>query len=241
MSAPLDRLDPRTRVAAAGVWAAVVVVLRTPSAVAAALVVAALLVPLAGQGGRAAGRHLLAAAGFLALVGVTVPLGVPGPPLFTVGPVGVSAAGLGLAGAVVGRAAAVLLAALALVAPLPVTEVAGALHAFRVPGRLVALLVLTARYVPVLEREAGRLRGALRARAFRPRLDAHTWTTLGRFTGMLLVRGLERGERVGNAMKCRGFDGTLPPAGDTRPGAADAAFAAAGAAAVAALAVLEAA
>ena len=37
---------------------------------------------------------------------------------------------------------------------------------------------------------------AMRARGFAPRCDMRTWRAYGNFTGMLLVRSMERAERV---------------------------------------------
>jgi cobalt/nickel transport system permease protein len=47
----------------------------------------------------------------------------------------------------------------------------------------------------------------MKVRAFRPRMDRHTYRTYGYLVGMLLVRSLERSERIVAAMKCRGFRG----------------------------------
>ena len=44
-------------------------------------------------------------------------------------------------------------------------------------------------------------------RGFRPRLDRHTYRSLGYLVGMLLVRSFDRAERILAAMKCRGFQG----------------------------------
>jgi cobalt/nickel transport system permease protein len=79
----------------------------------------------------------------------------------------------------------------------------------------------------------------MKARAFWPRSDLHTWRSLGYLIGMLLVRSLERAERILKAMKCRGFDGRLH-SGDTltlRP--LDALFAASWAAVFTVLLVLD--
>jgi cobalt/nickel transport system permease protein len=59
----------------------------------------------------------------------------------------------------------------------------------------------------------------LRTRGFRNRADAHSWQTIGRVAGSLLVRGTDRAERVAAAMRCRGFDGTYRTLADfrTRP------------------------
>ena len=42
-------------------------------------------------------------------------------------------------------------------------------------------------------------------RAFRPSFSLHTMRSFGALVGMLLVRALDRSERVYNAMKLRGF------------------------------------
>ena len=51
---------------------------------------------------------------------------------------------------------------------------------------------------------------AMRARGFAPKLDLRTWRAYGNFTGMLLVRSMERAERVEESMRCRGFSGKFP-------------------------------
>ncbi|MBR7551292.1 cobalt ECF transporter T component CbiQ, partial [Mycobacterium tuberculosis] len=47
----------------------------------------------------------------------------------------------------------------------------------------------------------------LKARGFRPATSRHTLATLGLVVGTVLVRALERSERVAEAMRCRGFSG----------------------------------
>ena len=47
----------------------------------------------------------------------------------------------------------------------------------------------------------------MKMRGFRPRMNWHTYRTYGYLVGMLLVRSLERSERIVAAMKCRGFRG----------------------------------
>ena len=50
----------------------------------------------------------------------------------------------------------------------------------------------------------------MRARGFRPRTSRHTWRSYGNLMGMLLVRALERAQRVEEAMLCRGYNGAFP-------------------------------
>jgi len=95
-----------------------------------------------------------------------------------------------------------------------------------VPGLLVQLALLSYRYLFVLAEELSRLRVALRVRAFRSRVSAHSYRTIGHVAGALLVRGYERAERVGQAMRCRGFAGRFHSLAEFRTTATDvAAFA----------------
>ena len=92
---------------------------------------------------------------------------------------------------------------------MPLSILFQAAHRLRLPGRLIHILMLSHRYVFLLAEEWGRLRTALRVRGFRNQANAHSYRTIGQVAGTLLVRGHERGERVGQAMRCRGFAGVF--------------------------------
>lgn len=92
-------------------------------------------------------------------------------------------------------------------APLHVTFAAA--HRLKIPGVLVLLATLAHRYSFLLLDETRRLRVALRVRGFRLRASRHGYRTLGHTIGAGLVRGAERSERVAEAMRCRGFDGSF--------------------------------
>ncbi len=105
------------------------------------------------------------------------------------------------------RANAIVLALAVLVGSLDVTTLGHALHHLYLPEKLIHLLLFTVRYVGVLQREYGRLRAAMKVRGFRPRMSRHTYRSFGYLVGMLLVRSVDRSERIVAAMKCRGFRG----------------------------------
>ena len=77
----------------------------------------------------------------------------------------------------------------------------------RVPGFLVQLAALVHRYIHLLIADLAALRVALRVRGYRNRPSMHSYRTIGHVAGILLVRGVERADRVSQAMRCRGFDG----------------------------------
>jgi cobalt/nickel transport system permease protein len=145
--------------------------------------------------------------GFLVVLVVILPLTAGGPDLVYLGPLQLSQAGLALALRIVLKvniAALALLTALAGTSPVALGH---ALASLRVPTRLIHLLLFSARYVDLIRAETARLRDALRLRGFRPTTSRHTLATLASLAGMILVRALERAERVDEAMRLRGFSG----------------------------------
>jgi cobalt/nickel transport system permease protein len=102
---------------------------------------------------------------------------------------------------------AVVLTLVVLLGTIDAVTLGHTLHHLRVPEKLTHLMLFTVRYLDVLHREYLRLRAAMKARGFRPRLDRHTYRSFGYLVGMLLVRSLDRAERIAAAMKCRGFRG----------------------------------
>jgi cobalt/nickel transport system permease protein len=118
-----------------------------------------------------------------------------------------SSAGLILAALLLMKAFTVVALMLVLLASAPLQETAKAAHALRVPGLLIHLALLTYRFVFLTGEEFARLRIALRVRGFHNRADWHGYRTVGQVAGTLLVRSHDRAERVGQALRCRGFDG----------------------------------
>jgi cobalt/nickel transport system permease protein len=204
---PLRRLDPRWKLAALAVAALAAAVLRTVPAAAAALAGALLLALLARLPPRWFLGRLGATALFVALFALPLPLLLDGGPAWRWGSLRLSAHGAAVALLLCLKAAAVVTLFLVLLASAPLDATLKAAHSLRVPGLVVQLALLTYRYLFLLADELARLRTALRVRGFRNRASRHAYRTIGRVAGTLLVRGYERGERVGQAMRCRGFDG----------------------------------
>lgn len=205
----LAGLDPRLRVGSALTFAAVTASLDDPAVLAAALGWALAMAVAAGLPAGLLLRRLVALEGFMVVVLATLPFTVPGDPLLTLGPLTASWAGLERAVAIILRANAIVVMLLALAGTLDPAILGHALARLGVPRKLVHLFLLTARYVVVLHDEYRRLRLAMRARAFTPGSNLHTWRTYGWLVGMLMVRSLERSRRILDAMRCRGFRGRL--------------------------------
>ena len=202
------RMDPRWKLAALVSAAIAAALLRNlvPAVVAllAALVLTGLSrLPVAWYLSRL-GMLLL----FLGLFAVPMPfLSRDDGPAWLLGTVRVSQHGLIMALLLISKAVAIFTLMFILFATAPLDATLKAAHSLRVPGLIVQLIVLTLRYVWVLSNELTLIRVALRVRGYRNRLTRHSYRTIGHVAGTLLVRGSERAERVGQAMRCRGFDG----------------------------------
>jgi cobalt/nickel transport system permease protein len=226
----IARLDPRTRVVAALAFSLVLVATDGIAAPAAGLVAALGLAGLARLAPRLVLRRLLGLEGFMVAVLVMLPFTVPGSPAFEVLGLTASAEGLRRALAIALKANAVVLAVLALLGSMEAVTLGQALGRLGLPDRFVTLFLFTIRYIDVLYSQYGRLRLAMRARAFRPRAGLHTWRSVGWLFGMLLVTSVERSERIHAAMRLRGFSGRFPRLDEAPAGMLDWGFGAAKAA-----------
>ena len=203
----VDRLDPRVR-AMCGIAAALFPLFLNSFAGLGATLGVALFVVLyerVEMGGLA--RRLLAVNGFMLTLVLLLPWSVPGEALVALGSYSYSREGALQALAITLKANTIVLVIISFVSTLEPITFAHALERLKTPSRLVQLYLFTVRYIAVLEEEYRQLRVAMAIRAFRPGLNRHTLRSFGYLVGMLLVRALDRSERITNAMKCRGFTG----------------------------------
>ncbi|MDR2370404.1 MAG: energy-coupling factor transporter transmembrane protein EcfT [Treponema sp.] len=95
---------------------------------------------------------------------------------------------------------------LVLAASTPFTKTAAALQAACMPRILSLQFIMTWRYLSVLLGEASTVNTAYMLRS--PGGRGIKMKDMGSFLGRLLLRSIDRAERVYAAMKCRGFDGS---------------------------------
>ena len=98
-------------------------------------------------------------------------------------------------------------AMLILIATTGFNAVCMALEKMGMPKIFAVQLLLLYRYIFVLMAEAQRLQRARALRSFG--LRGTDMRTFGHLIGGLLLRTLDRGQRIHQAMLCRGFDGTI--------------------------------
>lgn len=210
IDSPIHRCDARARIVVAVVWSISVALVHGQNAQIACGVIAIAAAFIARLPLRSTVKRLLPLNLFVGVLFIVLPFTTPGESALHVGPLAITTAGLAQAMGIGIRANAIVLTVTALVATLEIVTFGRALHALRVPPKLVTLLLFTVRYVAVIRAEYTALRRAMRVRCFAPSTNMHTMRTLGNLAGMLLVRGLERSARVLMAMKCRGYTGRFP-------------------------------
>lgn len=117
--------------------------------------------------------------------------------------------GWDLFAAVIVRSTLSFMAGLWLVNVTPFDQILVALRRWHFPLVFVALLAFMYRYLFVVFDELNRMRDARRARSFGRTSRWARWKGESQLIGMLLIRSLERAERVYGAMCARGWDGQV--------------------------------
>ncbi|MCK4539429.1 MAG: cobalt ECF transporter T component CbiQ [Candidatus Krumholzibacteria bacterium] len=203
----IHRLDPRPKVVATLAFSVLAALTSHPGVLVAGLILGAFLVSLARISSDALLKRLLRLNIFMLLLFILVPLTFPGEPLFMVGTLLYSYEGLMWSVIVTLKANAIVLVFAALMGTVDPFVLGHAFHHLKVPEKLTHLFMFTLRYIDVLHHEYMALIRAMKTRGFIPSMRIHTYRSYAYLTGMLIVRSLERSERVMEAMKCRGYDG----------------------------------
>jgi cobalt/nickel transport system permease protein len=152
-------------------------------------------------------KRLLGPVIFLLLLWAVLPWSYEGDVLTALGPVIITRPGVTLCAQISLKTVCLMVAFMALVATMTVDTLGHTLNRLRLPDKMVHLLLITYRYLFVIEQEYQRLVRAMKIRNFHPKTNLHSYRTYAYLVGMLFVRASERARRVYGAMRCRGFNG----------------------------------
>ena len=202
----LHRLDPRGKVIAALVFCSVIAITDRTIPLLVGLGYAFILVLLARLSWQALLKRLLIFNIFIVFVWILV-LTSPGETLYVIGPITISRTGVKIASSITLKANVIFLITVALITTIPMVSLGHALRQIGLPAKFIHLFTFTYRYMHVLEKEFDNLLRAALIRGFRPRTTMHTYRTFAYIIGMLLLRSINRAERIHEAMLCRGFCG----------------------------------
>ncbi len=100
-----------------------------------------------------------------------------------------------------------VMAVLLLIATTKINELSCEMVKLKVPDIIVFTITMIFRYIGILAEEADRMSLAYKLRA--PKEKGIKIKDMGSFVGQILIRSIERSERVYLAMKCRGFSGKI--------------------------------
>ena len=203
----MNKLDPRVRVLVALSFAVFVALSKEFSTLGYSLSLSVLLVFSAGLPARKAFQQFLEFNLILLFLCVLLPFSYPGIPLFHIHGFVWSYEGMWRGLQILFKANSIMLSVNALLGKLDPLLVGVALERLGMPEKLASIFFLTIRYLDVIRREYQQLVNAMKLRGFRPAFSLHTFTSYGYLIGMLLIKSLDRSERILDAMKCRGFRG----------------------------------
>lgn len=201
------RLDPRTRILVAIGFLIVIATLKSFIALGVVAFFTLGIVWFARVPRKQLLACLMSVNLFMLLLMLSMPWSRSGEAWFSLGPFDYTQEGFLHVLRIAIRANAMVLLTVALIGTLEPTVLGRACKRLWVPEKLIHLLLFMVRYIDVLREEYRRLLTAARLRGFQPSLDRHTFRTFGQLAGMLLVRSVDRSERIVAAMKCRGFSG----------------------------------
>lgn len=205
----VHRVDPRVRILIAFAFSVLIAVSTRLSSLGGGLAFAIALAVTARIPVAPALKRLAPVNVFMLLLILILPLTTLGEPLLHVGPFRWTKEGAIRAATIALKCNAIVLCLTVMLSTMELVKLGHALHHLRVPGKLTHLFLFTVRYLEVLHHEYQRLLKAMKVRCFHPRMNLHTYRTFAHLVGMLLVKSLDRSERIASAMKCRGFRGSF--------------------------------
>ena len=150
-------------------------------------------------------KKILIAAPFAVFIGMFNPL-IDRAILINLGPVGISGGWVSFASIML-RFVLTVGAVLALIASTGFASICMSLEKMGAPNSFAVQLLFLYRYIFVLVDEASRLVRARALRSFEGRgMGFNVFTSM---IGQLLLRAMDRAQRIHLAMRCRGFDGEI--------------------------------
>ncbi|MDC3237121.1 cobalt ECF transporter T component CbiQ [bacterium] len=143
---------------------------------------------------------------FLLMIWILLPVTFDGQIIYQFSWLKISGTGIILCCKISIKSITILLFFTTLIATMNIASLGNGLHKLYVPDKLIFLLLMSYRYIAVIEDEYKRLLRAAKFRGFRPKTNLHSYKTFAYLAGMLFVRASLRAQRVHQAMLCRAFN-----------------------------------
>jgi len=202
---PIHRLSPIARILGAFVLSIAIAICDNLHIATGYLIFATGLVALAQLNVLDVIQRLKPLIWFLLMIWIMVPLTFDGHIVFKYYFIEITEPGVLLCSKISLKSIGILLTFTALISTMSIPSLGAGLHQVRVPDKMVFLILMSYRYISVIEEEYKRLLRAAKFRGFKPRTNLHSYQTFAYLVGMLFVRASLRAQRVYQAMLCRGF------------------------------------
>jgi len=207
LSSPLQRWDPRIKIAALGVFIICIALLKTLPMAIIALIIAGMVLWFSKLPGHFVSHGMTGVIIFLLPFFFIMPFTYPGESNTTFLGLDFAWEGFRLACLIFLKAVSIVLTSFAIFGSSRFDVSMIALQHLKCPKILTQMLLFTYRYTYTFLDEMRRMHTSMSVRGFIPRTDMYTLRTFGNFVGTLLIRSFERTERVYKAMLSKGYQG----------------------------------
>jgi cobalt/nickel transport system permease protein len=202
----IHRLEPKIRILASIVLSFAAALCDNLYVMAIYFVISMILITMAGLNGMDVVKRLKPLFWFLLMIWIILPLTFEGDIWYRFYGLNITGPGIILCCKITIKSITILLLFTALVATMTIASLGNGLHKIHVPDKMVFLILMSYRYISVIEEEYKRLLRAAKFRGFNPGTNLHSYKTFAYLAGMLFVRASLRAQRVHQAMLCRGFN-----------------------------------
>lgn len=207
LGSPLQRWDPRFKIAALGIFIICIALLKTLPMAITALVIAATLLWFSKLPWHFVSHGMSGVVIFLLPFFLIMPFTYPGESKDYILGLPFAWEGFRIALLIFTKAVAIVLCSFSIFGSSRFDVSMIALQHLKCPKIMTQMLLFTYRYTYTFMEEMKRMHTSMSVRGFIPKTDMYTLNTFGNFVGTLLVRSFERTERVYKAMLSKGYQG----------------------------------
>jgi len=207
LSSPIQRWDPRFKIAALGTLIISIAMLKTLPLAIVALIVVIMILWFSNLPAHFVSHGMTGVIIFLLPFFLIMPVTYPGESSASFLGMPFAWEGFRLALLIFIKAVSIVLTSFAIFGSSRFDVSMIALQRLKCPKIMTQMLLFTYRYTYTFLEEMRRMHTSMNVRGFIPRTNAYTLSTFGNFVGTLLVRSFERTERVYKAMLSKGYQG----------------------------------
>jgi len=207
VKSPLQRWDPRLKIAALGVFIFCVAMVKSLPLAFISLTLAILLLYMSRLPFHFVSHGLFSAMIFLVPFFIIMPFTFPSADHAHFWGMTFSFGGFRIALLIFVKAMAIVTTSFVIFGTCRFDVSMIALQHLKCPKILTQMLLFTYRYIYTFIEEMKRMRTSMAVRGFVPKANSNTVRTYGNFIGTLLVRSFERTERIYKAMLSKGYQG----------------------------------